>query len=151
MTSLSMVNWSRTWCPSMEPHVCCPKIWFSIQPTKNTCKGPSCQFLQLSLWCWWHKPRPGEGQCHTCHTSANKCHQTPGVLRHGNVPQSHHPCACPPWLPLCMSCSRRTQTSPGTAPMMLLFSVSRMLSSVTLPSGTLTLHCQWPSKLMPPK
>ena len=25
---------------------------------KNTCKGPSCQLLWLSLWCWWCPSRP---------------------------------------------------------------------------------------------
>ena len=33
-----------------------------------------------------------------------------------------------------------TQTSPGTAPSMLLFSVYKKLSSATPPSGILTLH-----------
>ena len=44
--------------------------------------------------------------------------------------------------PPCMSCSRRTQTSHGTAPTMLLFSGSKKLSSVTPPSGILTPHFQ---------
>ena len=29
----------------MEPHACYLQIWVSVQPTKNTCKGPSCQFF----------------------------------------------------------------------------------------------------------
>ena len=45
-------------------------------------------------------------------------------------------------LSLCENCSRKTQTSFGTAPMMLLLSRSRKLSSVTPPSGTLTHHSQ---------
>ena len=48
---------SRTQCLSMEPHVCCLQVQVSVQPIKNTCKGPSCQFLWLSLWCWWCPPR----------------------------------------------------------------------------------------------
>ena len=39
-----------------------------------------------------------------------------------------------------VSCSRRIQTSSGTAPTMLLFSRSKKLSSVTPPSGILTPH-----------
>ena len=49
----------------------------------------------------------------------------------------------------CMSCSIRTQTSPGTTPSMLLFSMSKKLSSVTPPSGTSTPHFPWQYKSMP--
>ena len=52
---------SGTWCPSMECHVCCPQVWVSVQPTENTYKGTSCQFLWLLLWCWWCPPRPRKG------------------------------------------------------------------------------------------
>ena len=38
-----------------------------------------------------------------------------------------------------MSCSRRTETSPGTVPTMPLFSLQKKLSSVSAPSGTLPL------------
>ena len=52
-------HWSGTWCPSMEPHAGCLLIWVSVQPTKNTFIGPSCQLLQLPLRCRWCPPRPG--------------------------------------------------------------------------------------------
>ena len=29
----------------MEPHVGCLQIWVSVQPIKNTCKGPSFGYL----------------------------------------------------------------------------------------------------------
>ena len=48
--------------------------------------------------------------------------------------------ACQPLLLYCMNCSRKTQTSSGIAPMKPPSSVSRMLSSVTPPSGTSTLY-----------
>ena len=32
---------SRTWCPSLEPHACCLKIWVSVQPTKTLVKAPA--------------------------------------------------------------------------------------------------------------
>ena len=51
--------------------------------------------------------------------------------------------------PPCKSYSRRTQTSFGTIPTMLLLSRSRKLSSATPPSGTLTHHFQCQYKLMP--
>ena len=49
----------------------------------------------------------------------------------------------------CMSCSRRTQTSTGAAPMMPLFSMQKKLSSTTPPSDILTLHFLWQYKVMP--
>ena len=81
-----------------------------FNPQKTHVKVSSCQFLWMPLQCQWYSPRPGKVQCHTCLTSANKCHQTPGVLKPSHVPQSLRPWVCPPWLLPCMSCSRRTQT-----------------------------------------
>ena len=34
---------------------------------------------------------PGEGQCCTCSPSTNKCHWTPRVPQHGDIPQPLHP------------------------------------------------------------
>ena len=41
MTSLSMVLLKQNMtCPPAEPHACCPQIWVSVHPTKNTHQGP---------------------------------------------------------------------------------------------------------------
>ena len=80
MTSLYMVYWGRTWCPSAEPHASSPQVWSCVHSTENTCKGPSCKLLWLPVWCQWCPPRPGEGQCCTCSPSSHKCHWTQEFL-----------------------------------------------------------------------
>ena len=143
-------HWGRTWCLPVKPHVDHLQIWLGVQSTENTFEGSSCQLLlQLPLRCWWCPPRPRKGWCSTHLASADKHHWTRRVLR----PKSHtsvlSSLVCPPWLPLCTSCSRRTQTSSGTAPTMPLFSRSKKLMSVTPPSGISTLHFLWQCKSMP--
>ena len=141
-------HWSGTWCPSMKPHVGCQQIWVSVQPTKNACKGPHHQFLWLSLQCQWCPPRPRQGWCCTHPTSANKCHQTSHVSRHGKVPQSFHPRPVQLDCPFVWAAQERCWL-PGTVPMMLPSILSRMMSSVRPHSDTLTPHFLWPYKLMP--
>ena len=86
---------------------------------------------------------------YTPYWCTNKCHWAPRVLRPSHIPQSLHPWVvhldCPP----CTSYSRRTQTSCGSTPTMLLFSGSKKLLLVTPPSGILTPHFPWQYKLMP--
>ena len=75
----------------MRPHAHCPHIWLGIQPTEDTCEGPSHQFLWLSLWCQWSPLRPRQGWCCTCLASTHQCHWTSRVLRSSHIPKSLHP------------------------------------------------------------
>ena len=108
---------------------------------KTRVKAQSCQFLWLPLQCQWCPPRPGKGQCHIWLTSTNECitklQEFLGLVTYLSpfIPGLSTLTA-----PLHVSCSRRPQTSSGTAPMMLLFSRSKKLSSVTPPSGISTPH-----------
>ena len=40
-----MVALKWNMCPSTEPHVCCPQMWVSIQPTKTPVKAPAVNFF----------------------------------------------------------------------------------------------------------
>ena len=102
----------RTYSPSAEPHAGHPQVWSCVQPIENACKGPSHKLLWLPIWCQWSTPRSGEGWCCACSPSTHKCHWTPRVPRHGDIPQplclwsvhSDHPSARTPekrcWLHL---------------------------------------------------
>ena len=92
-------HWGRTWCPPTRSHADCPQIWLGIQSTENTCKGSSCQFLWLPLWCQWCPPRPRKGQCCTCLTSTHKHHQMSRVLGPSHIPESLHPWSVHPDCP----------------------------------------------------
>ena len=37
-------HWGRTWCLPMRSHKNCPQIQLGVQPTEDTCEGPSHQF-----------------------------------------------------------------------------------------------------------
>ena len=139
----------RTWCMPTRSYAYCLQIQLGVQPTENTCEGSSHLFLWLPLQYQWWPLRPRKGRCSTHLAYANKCHQTPRVLRPNHTPKSPSSLACPCWLPLYKSCSRRTQTSHGTRPTMLLLSGSKKLSSVTPPSGILTHHFPWQYRFMP--
>ena len=82
--------WDRTWCLSAEPHVGHLQVWSCVQPTENAHKGPSHKLLWLPIWCQWCPPRSGEGQSCTCSPSTHKCHWTPRVPQHGDIPQPLH-------------------------------------------------------------
>ena len=82
--------WGRTWGLSAEPHAGSPQIWSCVQPTEDTCKGPSHKLLWLPIWCQWCPPRPREGWCCACSPSTHKCHWTPRVPWHGDISQPLH-------------------------------------------------------------
>ena len=95
------LHWGRTWCLPMRSHANCPQIWLGVQPTEDTCEGPSHQLLWMSLRCQWSPPRPRQGQCCTCLASTHQHHWTPRILRSSHIPKSLHPWSihldCPLW------------------------------------------------------
>ena len=116
--------WGRTWCPSAEPHVGSPQVWSCVQSTEDAHKGPSCKLLWLPIWCQWCPSRPREGQCCACSPSIHKCHWTPRVPWHGDIPQPLHPWPVHSDHPPART-SEKIPTSPGKPAMRLLFSESR--------------------------
>ena len=66
-------------------------MWSCVPFAENACKAPSCKFLWLLVQCQWCPPRPGEGRCCACSPSTHKCHWTPRVPQHGDIPQPLHP------------------------------------------------------------
>ena len=83
--------WGRTWCLSAEPHTGSQQVWSCVQSTENACKGPRHKLLWLPIRCQWCPPGPREGWCCTCSPSTHKCHWTPRVPPHGDIPQPLHP------------------------------------------------------------
>ena len=102
-------HWGRTWCPSAKPHAGCSQVWSCVQPTENACKGPSCKYLWLPIWCQWCTPRSREGWCCACSPSTHKCHQTPRVPQHGDTPQPLHPRPVHPDCPSVRTPEKRCQ------------------------------------------
>ena len=78
----------RTWCLPTRSYAYHLQIGLGVQPTEDTCEGPSYQFLWLPLQCQWCPPRPGQGQCCTCLVSTHQCPWTSRVLRSSHIPKS---------------------------------------------------------------
>ena len=87
IANCTWLHWGRTWCPSAKPHAGSPQVWSCVQPTENTCKGPNHKLLWLPIWCQWCTSRSREGLCYACSPSTHKCHWTPRVPQHGDIPQ----------------------------------------------------------------
>ena len=69
-------------------HVAC-KYGLVFNPEKMHVKAPAVNFFSCLYDADGVYLDPDK-VC-TCPANANKCHQTPGVLRHGNVPKFLHP------------------------------------------------------------
>ena len=74
-------------------HVLPTRYGLVFNPQKNACEGPSCQFLWLFFMMLMVSTLdPDKVNAVYAPTSANKCHQTSGVLTHGNMYlSSFHP------------------------------------------------------------
>ena len=139
---------SRTWHLPAEPHACCLQIWVSIQPTRNTCKGPNVTFfgclydadgVQLDL------DKIDAVHALPVPTNITELQEFLGMVMYLS-PFIHGLSTLT--APLCELLKKDTDFT-GMPPMRLSSSMSRMLLSAMLPSGTLILHFQWQSRLMP--
>ena len=138
----------RTWCLPTRSHENRPQIWLGVQPTEDTCESPSHQFFGCLYDANGVHPDPGKVDAvHAlpAPTNITELQEFLGLVTYISpfIP-GLSTLTAPLWELLKKDTDFSWNHTYDTT-----FEQIKKLSSVTPPSGTLTHHYPWQSKLMP--